>query len=114
MIAPYVPSLTAKVAAYLNGHGVDVVDAISLGVADNVAVGRLDPARLSTSPIPSTWREPTPWSSRPASRCRRCPPCRWWSSGSAWRRTSQTPARCWPARRSQPGKAHDLVGLLGS
>ena len=46
MIAPYVPTLTARVVAYLNGHGVDVVEAISLGVADNVAVGRLDPTRL--------------------------------------------------------------------
>jgi maleate isomerase len=46
MIAPYLPVLTEKVAAYLEGHGVEVVDAISLGVADNVAVGRLDPAHL--------------------------------------------------------------------
>lgn len=46
MIAPYVPTLTANVITYLTGHGVEVVDAISLGVADNVAVGRLDPAHL--------------------------------------------------------------------
>jgi len=46
LIAPYLPPLTAKVIDYLAGYGVTVVDAISLGVADNVAVGRLDPARL--------------------------------------------------------------------
>jgi maleate isomerase len=46
LIAPYVPPLTEKVVSYLDGHGVDVVDAISLGVDDNVAVGRLDPGRL--------------------------------------------------------------------
>jgi maleate isomerase len=46
LIAPYVPPLTDKVVAYLGGHGVDVVDAISLGIDDNIAVGRLDPDRL--------------------------------------------------------------------
>jgi maleate isomerase len=46
LIAPYLPPLTAKVVDYLGGHGVDVVDAISLGVEDNVAVGRLDPDQL--------------------------------------------------------------------
>jgi maleate isomerase len=48
MITPYLPELTAKVVAYLADAGVDVVDAISLGVADNRAVGRLDPAALVT------------------------------------------------------------------
>jgi maleate isomerase len=46
LIAPYVQPLTAKVCDYLAGSGVEVVDRISLGVADNVAVGRLDPDRL--------------------------------------------------------------------
>jgi maleate isomerase len=46
LIAPYVPSLTATVAGYLAAHGVEVVDAISLGIADNVEVGRHDPVRL--------------------------------------------------------------------
>jgi maleate isomerase len=46
LIAPYRPTLTAKVVDYLGGHGVEVVDAMSLGVEDNVAVGRLDPDRL--------------------------------------------------------------------
>ena len=31
---------------YLDGYGVTVVDSISLGIADNVAVGRLDPFDL--------------------------------------------------------------------
>jgi maleate isomerase len=47
LIAPYLPPLTEKVVAYLGGHGVEVIDAISLGVDDNVAVGRLDPDRLA-------------------------------------------------------------------
>jgi maleate isomerase len=46
LIAPYVEPLTGKVCDYLSGSGVQVVDRISLGVADNVEVGRLDPERL--------------------------------------------------------------------
>ena len=46
MITPYAPALTAKVVAYLADAGIEVVDAISLGVTDNRAVGRLDPAAL--------------------------------------------------------------------
>jgi maleate isomerase len=46
LIAPYVEPLTGKVCDYLSGSGVEVVDRISLGVADNVEVGRLDPERL--------------------------------------------------------------------
>ena len=46
MITPYLPELTAKVVAYLADAGIDVVDAISLGVPDNRSVGRLDPAAL--------------------------------------------------------------------
>jgi maleate isomerase len=46
LIAPYVEPLTAKVCDYLAISGVEVVDRISLGVADNVEVGRLDPTRL--------------------------------------------------------------------
>lgn len=46
LVAPYVPALTAKVVDYLSAYGVTVVDAISLGVEDNVAVGRLDPQGL--------------------------------------------------------------------
>jgi maleate isomerase len=46
LVAPYLPALTATVIDYLADLGVEVVDSVSLGVADNLAVGRLDPARL--------------------------------------------------------------------
>jgi maleate isomerase len=46
MITPYVPELTAKVREYIEDAGVEVVDVVSLGVADNCAVGRLDPVDL--------------------------------------------------------------------
>jgi maleate isomerase len=46
MITPYVPALTEMVRLYIEDGGVEVVDFISLGVADNCAVGRLDPIDL--------------------------------------------------------------------
>jgi maleate isomerase len=46
VLAPYLKPLTATVCAYIEAEGVSVVDSISLEVADNVAVGRLDPAGL--------------------------------------------------------------------
>jgi maleate isomerase len=46
MITPYAPALTATVVDYFAAEGVEVVDAVSLGVTDNCAVGRLDPANL--------------------------------------------------------------------
>jgi maleate isomerase len=46
IVTPYVPELTEQVRAYLEHAGVEVVDSLSLGVPDNLAVGRLDPARL--------------------------------------------------------------------
>jgi maleate isomerase len=46
MIAPYAPALTDRVVAYLDDCGIDVVSVLSLGVTDNCAVGRLDPAGL--------------------------------------------------------------------
>jgi maleate isomerase len=46
LVAPYLPDLTGLVVRYLAECGVEVVDAISLSVADNKAVGRLDPAQL--------------------------------------------------------------------
>ena len=46
MITPYVPELTQKVREYIEQAGVEVVDVVSLGVADNCAVGRLDPGDL--------------------------------------------------------------------
>jgi maleate isomerase len=46
MVTPYAPALTRKVADYIEGCGIRVVDAISRSVTDNVEVGRLDPAEL--------------------------------------------------------------------
>lgn len=46
LIAPYQPPLTRMVVDYLADLDIEVVDEVSLGVADNRAVGRLDPARL--------------------------------------------------------------------
>jgi maleate isomerase len=46
ILTPYVKPLTAKVAGYLEAEGIEVVDTLSLEVADNVEVGRLDPTRL--------------------------------------------------------------------
>jgi maleate isomerase len=46
VVAPYVPSLTKMVCDYIEAEGFTVHDSISLGVADNLAVGRLDPAQL--------------------------------------------------------------------
>jgi maleate isomerase len=41
-----VPELSQKVRDYIEDAGVEVVDMVSLGVADNCAVGRLDPVNL--------------------------------------------------------------------
>lgn len=46
IITPYIPELTQKVREYIEQAGVEVVDVVSLGVADNCAVGRLDPGDL--------------------------------------------------------------------
>ena len=46
IVTPYLKPLTGMVAAYLAAYGLDVVDSVSLEVADNVEVGRLDPTRL--------------------------------------------------------------------
>jgi len=46
IVTPYLKPLTGLVAAYLAGYGIEVADSVSLEVADNVEVGRLDPARL--------------------------------------------------------------------
>jgi maleate isomerase len=46
ILTPYLKPLTAKVAAYLEAEGIEVVDTLSLEVADNIKVGRLDPLRL--------------------------------------------------------------------
>jgi maleate isomerase len=47
IVAPYLKPLTDLVVRYLAGYGIKVVDSVSLEVADNVAVGRLDPAQLT-------------------------------------------------------------------
>jgi maleate isomerase len=46
IITPYLEPLTELASAYLRAHEIDVVDAVSLRVSDNVAVARLDPANL--------------------------------------------------------------------
>ncbi|GAA4638340.1 maleate isomerase [Actinoallomurus vinaceus] len=46
VITPYLKPLTGKVVEYLEESGVEVVDALSLEVSDNLAVGRLDPRGL--------------------------------------------------------------------
>ena len=46
LVAPYVPSLTATVIEYLRGYGVETVDWVTLSVADNCDVGRLDAESL--------------------------------------------------------------------
>ncbi|WP_406003098.1 Asp/Glu racemase [Streptomyces sp. NBC_00829] len=46
IITPYMKELTAQVADYIEDAGVEVVDALSLEVPDNLAVARLDPADL--------------------------------------------------------------------
>jgi maleate isomerase len=46
VVTPYLPALTQKVCDYIAAEGVVVEEARSLAVADNGAVGRLDPQRL--------------------------------------------------------------------
>ena len=46
IIAPYLPALTRRVCDYLVAEGVEIAEARSLSVADNGAVGRLDPRDL--------------------------------------------------------------------
>ncbi|MEU7898223.1 aspartate/glutamate racemase family protein [Nonomuraea sp. NPDC049152] len=46
IITPYMKPLTQKVVDYIEDAGVEIVDALSLEVADNLAVGRLDPQGL--------------------------------------------------------------------
>lgn len=47
MITPYMPPLTELVVSYVESDGFEVCDAMSLGVADNLEVARLDPAGLA-------------------------------------------------------------------
>ncbi|MGZ4195421.1 MAG: maleate cis-trans isomerase family protein [Solirubrobacteraceae bacterium] len=46
LITPYVKPLTKAVSRYIEECGIEVADAVSLEVDDNVAVGRLDPRQL--------------------------------------------------------------------
>ncbi|MGW2611844.1 maleate cis-trans isomerase family protein [Streptomyces mirabilis] len=46
VITPYLKPLTGMVCDYLEAEGLQVHDALSLEVPDNLDVGRLDPARL--------------------------------------------------------------------
>ena len=46
MITPYMKPLTQRVAEYIENEGIAVVDALSLEIADNMAVGERDPLAL--------------------------------------------------------------------
>ena len=46
MVAPYLKPLTRLVTDYIEAEGIEVVDSISLEIADNVEVGRRDPMAL--------------------------------------------------------------------
>jgi maleate isomerase len=46
MVAPYLKPLTCLVADYISHEGFEVVDTVSLEIADNVEVGRRDPMAL--------------------------------------------------------------------
>jgi maleate isomerase len=43
ILTPYIKSLTAMVADYIEHEGIEVLDALSLEIADNLAVGARDP-----------------------------------------------------------------------
>lgn len=46
MITPYMRPLAEQVADYIRAEGIEVAEVVALEVPNNVAVGRLDPARL--------------------------------------------------------------------
>ncbi|AZC38696.1 Asp/Glu racemase [Pseudomonas chlororaphis] len=46
IVTPYMKSLTRQVIDYIEAAGIEVTDAISLEISDNLAVGRLDPMNL--------------------------------------------------------------------
>ena len=46
LIAPYTKALTAKVVAYIEHEGIEVLDRIAFEIPDNLEVGRRDPLRL--------------------------------------------------------------------
>jgi maleate isomerase len=46
MVTPYMAPLTQMVREYVEAEGIEVLDAVALEVADNLAVGRLDTEQL--------------------------------------------------------------------
>lgn len=46
LIAPYMKPLTTLVAAYIESEGIEVLEAVSLEIEDNLAVGARDPMAL--------------------------------------------------------------------
>ena len=46
LLAPYIKPLTAKVVAYIEHEGIEVLDRISLEIPDNLEVAKRDPMRL--------------------------------------------------------------------
>ena len=46
IITPYTKTLTKLVTSYIENESIEVIDAISLEVPDNLAVGKLDPLNL--------------------------------------------------------------------
>ena len=47
LLAPYMCSLTDLVVKYIENEGIEVVDALSFEIPDNLEVGRRDPAQLT-------------------------------------------------------------------
>lgn len=46
IMAPYMKPLTAKVVAYIENEGIEVVDSLCFEIPDNLEVGRRDPLQL--------------------------------------------------------------------
>ncbi|HSV68684.1 MAG TPA: Asp/Glu racemase [Methylibium sp.] len=46
LLAPYMCALTDRVVEYIENEGIEVVDAVSFEIPDNLEVGRRDPAQL--------------------------------------------------------------------
>lgn len=46
LLAPYIKPLTAKVVAYIESEGIEVLDRISFEIPDNLEVAKRDPMRL--------------------------------------------------------------------
>lgn len=46
LMAPYMKPLTAKVIAYIENEGIEVVDSLCFEIPDNLAVGQRDPLQL--------------------------------------------------------------------